>query len=107
MVVELVEDLDLEAVGDAHMGDVGLPALVGLFSGEADDRAAGALVGLVHDESTGSEHPPDRRQRRHHGVAGAQVVLDSRRARIEALFGEGLAQLDDVGVELGRGPVGT
>jgi hypothetical protein len=39
VVVDPVEDLGVGAVDKRPLGDVGLPALVGLFGGEADVAA--------------------------------------------------------------------
>jgi hypothetical protein len=47
------------AVGERHMGDVGLPALVGELGGEAVPGALGSLVGLGGDKAPGLEDPPD------------------------------------------------
>jgi hypothetical protein len=41
-----VEDLDVAAIGEGPVGDVGLPALVGLGGFEADVAALGSLVRL-------------------------------------------------------------
>ena len=46
MVIEDVEDLDVGAAGELPMGDVELPALVGLLGLEADVAAFGAFVRL-------------------------------------------------------------
>ncbi len=44
MVVEPAQDLGVGAVGEREMGEVGLPALVGLFGFEADVRDRGRFV---------------------------------------------------------------
>ena len=46
MVVEPVEDFDLGAVGQGPVGEVGLPAFVGLVGGEAVVGAFGAFAWL-------------------------------------------------------------
>jgi hypothetical protein len=63
VVVDPVEDLGVGAVDQRPVGDVGLPALVGLFGGEADVAALGPLVRLWGEESAGGEDPPDRGDR--------------------------------------------
>jgi hypothetical protein len=63
VVIDDVEDLDLGAAGQAHVGDVHLPALVGELGVEPDVGALGSFVGLGGDEAVGLEHPPDRRRR--------------------------------------------
>jgi hypothetical protein len=68
VVVEGVEDFYVGAVGQGPVGDVELPAFVGLFGLEPDVAAFGALVGLWSDKASGGEDPPDR------GHCGAGVV---------------------------------
>ena len=45
VVVEEVEDLDVGAVSEAPVGEVGLPGLVGLGGFEADVGATGVVSG--------------------------------------------------------------
>lgn len=47
-------------VGEAPVGDVGLPELVGLVGGEAFPGRAGPFVGLGRDESAFVQDAPDR-----------------------------------------------
>lgn len=42
--------IDVDAVGEAPVGEVGLPGLVGLLGLEADVGRAGLLAGFGHDE---------------------------------------------------------
>jgi hypothetical protein len=51
VVVQLVGDLDLAPRAQPHVGDVGLPALVGEVRHEADVGAFGSLVRLGGDEA--------------------------------------------------------
>jgi hypothetical protein len=51
VVVEPVEDLGVGAVGQSPVGEVGLPAFVGLFGGEANVGAFGALAWLGVDQA--------------------------------------------------------
>ena len=44
VVVEPVEDLHMGAVGEPPVGEVGLPALIGLLGGEPDIRRLGPLL---------------------------------------------------------------
>jgi hypothetical protein len=46
VIVEDVEDLDLAAVGEAPVGDIGLPAFVGLVGAERAPRGAGPFLRL-------------------------------------------------------------
>ena len=96
VVIEEVHDLDPGVIGDAPMGNVGLPAFVRQLGLESDPGAPRALVGLGHHEPPTAKHPPDRRDRRHLIVAKAQVVVDRLGPGIQALIGQGLAQLDDL-----------
>ena len=77
VVIEMVEDLDVGAVGEGPVGGVELPAFVGLVGFEADVGALGPLVRLGGDEPAAGEHPPDRRRRRRAGP--------SRRSRWNAI----------------------
>ena len=95
MVVDDVEDLEEGPVAQGHVGDVGLPALVGQLGREAPPRALGPLVGLGGDEAPGLEHPPDGRDRRHLSLALGQVVVNGHRPRVEAVVGQLLAQGHD------------
>ena len=52
MIVDDVEDLDVGAVGKLPMGDVELPAFVGLFGLEADVAAFRAFVRLGGDKAS-------------------------------------------------------
>jgi hypothetical protein len=65
MVVEDVQDLHLGAVGQPPMGDVGLPAFVGLIGAKHLPRRAGPFLRLRGDKAAAGQDPPDRRDRRH------------------------------------------
>ena len=84
VVVDEVDDLDLVVVGQVHMGDVALPALVGQIGHEAHIGRPGPLVGLGDHEATGAQHPPDGGDRGHHGVTLRQMEGDGRCPGIEA-----------------------
>jgi hypothetical protein len=64
VVVEPADDLDLAAIGEPPVGEVGLPALVGCRGLEPDPRAARALARLGDDETRRAEDPADGRGRR-------------------------------------------
>jgi hypothetical protein len=64
VVVEDVEDLHLGAVGELPVGDVGLPAFVGLVGGEPSPGRAGPFLWLRRHEPAANQDPPDRRHRR-------------------------------------------
>jgi hypothetical protein len=61
VVIEDVQDLDLAAVREGPVGDVGLPAFVGQVGFEPPPRGARSLVRLRGDEPALGENPPDRR----------------------------------------------
>lgn len=105
MVIDDVEDLDVAAIGEGPVRDVGLPPLVGLFGFEADIGALGALVGLGGDEAPLGEDPPDRADGGAVPVALVQVERDRRRPGFVALSVEGLADLDDLVLDRLRGAV--
>jgi hypothetical protein len=94
VVIDDVEHLEHRAVGDGHVGDVGLPTLVRQVCFEADVAALGSLVRLRDDEPACLEHPPDRRGR-WCVAALEQVVADRLGAGVQAGVGQLLAQLDD------------
>jgi hypothetical protein len=106
VVIEPVQDLHVQAVGQGPVGDVALPAFVGLLGGEADVAGLGALVRLRADEPAGAQDPPDRRHRGCASVPGAQVRGDGRSAGFVPVFVEVLADLDDLVLDITRGPGG-
>jgi hypothetical protein len=61
------------------MGDVELPAFVGLLGLEADIAAFRAFVRLGGNEASRGEDPPDRGHRRADTVAPLKVKRDRRR----------------------------
>jgi hypothetical protein len=73
VVVELVQDLDVAPRTQAPMGDVRLPALVGLVGLEADDGAPGPRVRLRGDEAPTVQDPPDGGDRWSVTVASFQL----------------------------------
>ena len=59
MVIEPVQDLHVQAVGQGPVGDVGLPAFVGLLGREAQVAGLGPLVRLRGDEPASGQDPPE------------------------------------------------
>jgi len=103
VVVEPVQDLGVGAVSQCPVGDVGLPALVGLVGGEADVAALGSLVRLGDDEPAGAV-----RIRQIVLTAGAALPDRSRCVRMVSArprdrAGRGLADPDDLVLDLTRG----
>src|SRR5205823_8644754 len=96
VVVDDVADLDVGAVGEGPMRDVGLPPLVGLVSLEADDRALGPLVGLGSDEAPLGEDAPDRADGGAVAVAALEVGSNGGRTGLVSGVAELLADLDDL-----------
>ena len=73
VVVEPAEDLDVGAVGEAPVGEVGLPGLVGLFGLEADVGRLRLLLRFGGDQLVRVDDPVDRRSReRRSGGGGAR-----------------------------------
>jgi len=95
VVVEPVQDLDLAPVGQAPVGEVGLPQLVGRGRLEPDPRAARALARLGHDEAGRVQDPPDGRGRRGRHALAPQVPGDRDGTGVETAPGELGAQRDD------------
>jgi hypothetical protein len=60
VVVEPVEDLHIAAVSQAPVGEVRLPAFVGLFGGEAVIGAAWSFAWLRGDQAVVAQDAPDR-----------------------------------------------
>ena len=107
MVVEPADDLDLAAIREPPVGDVGLPQLVGRRGLEAEPRAARALARLGHDQPGGVEDPPDRRARGRPSALPPEVPGDRHGAGIEPAGGELRAQGDDPLAERLRRPART
>ena len=104
VVVDDVEDLDVGVVGQLAVGDVGLPALVGLGGLESSPRGAGSFLGLCGDESAAAQDPPNSRHGRSFGDGriGVQMGGDGFGAGVEPLSVEGLAQPHDGVFDLDR-----
>jgi hypothetical protein len=96
VVVDDVEDLDVCAVGQRPVGDVGLPALVGLLGFEAEVGALRSLVRLGGDEASVGQDPPDRGHRRRLTGLLFEVERDGGRAGVVAVLVEVLADADDL-----------
>ena len=101
VVVEPVQDLHVGAVGQRPVGDVGLPAFVGLLGGEAEVAALRAFVRLRGDEPAGGQDPPDRRDRRGVPMPHLKVSRDRRRAGLVPVLVEVLADRDDLVLQHG------
>jgi hypothetical protein len=96
VVIDAVQDLDVGAVGEHPVGDVGLPALVRHLSFEPHERAPRTLVGLRGDQATSRQHPPDRRGSRCATVTPLEVDGDRVGAGIVTLLRQVLAELHDL-----------
>ena len=97
VIVEPVEDLDFGAVGQLPVGEVGLPALVGLGGLEAVVGAFGAFAWLWGDQAVVVQDAPDRGGGRHGQAGSVQVTLQGQRPGVEALVDEGFTQPHDGG----------
>lgn len=95
VVVDDIEDLGVGVAGQWPVGDVGLPAFVGLIGFEPSPGRPGTLLRLRGDKAAARQHPPDRRDRRGRLAAVAQVPADRLGARVQALFAEFLTKADD------------
>ncbi len=99
VVIDHVQDLGLHPSGQAPVGDIGLPPLVGHRGLEPDERAPGSFLRLRADEPAPRQDPPDRRDRRAAAVAPLEVDRDRVRAGIQALLRQLLAEPDDLLLE--------
>jgi len=88
VVIEPGQDLGVGAVGEPVVGEVGLPALVRLFGGEADVGGAGAFARLRGHQPGATEVATDGRRRHGDLVVLGQVTADGVRSGIQALLGE-------------------
>ena len=111
VVVEPGQDLGVcsrSAIGPGEpvVGEVGLPALVRLFGGEADVGGPRSLLRLRGHQPGGREATCDRGPRDGHPVVMLQVPADGLRARIQPSCGQLLPQFDDQVDGFGRGRIG-
>jgi len=95
VIVEPVEDLDVGAVAKAPVGEVGLPALVGLGGEEALVGGPGSFPGFGGDQPGGVQDPADGRGRRWSVAVLLEVPGQGHRAGVQAVGGQLEAQLDD------------
>jgi hypothetical protein len=95
MGVEEVQDLDVDTGGQAVVAEVGLPHLVGHLGFEPQVGRAGPLARFGGDLGMAVQDPPHRRRRHRDPVMLVQVPANRLRARVEALFGQPLAQPQD------------
>jgi len=84
VVVDHVEHLEDDAVSHLDMGDIGLPALVGEVSLEADPGALGAFLGVGRDEAPRGKHPLDGRHRRDVAPGRRHVEVDRLGSGVDA-----------------------
>ena len=84
VVVDPAEDFDVGAAGEAPVGEVGLPAFVGLFGGESDVGAFGPFVGCGCDEAGGVEVAADGGDRNVEVVVVLEVPGDGVGSGVEA-----------------------
>ena len=102
VVIDNVEHLDVSAVAQAPMGDVGLPPLVWLGRLEPHIGALGPLVGLRDDEASFAQDPPDGGDRGTVAVAALEMEGDGGGAGLVTGLGQVLADLDDLVFNPGR-----
>jgi len=100
VIVHEAEDLDVSAIGEGVVGEVGLPAFVGQLGGEPDVGGLGPLGRLRDHQASASQVAGHRRGRDPYPVAVLQVPHDGVRSRVQALALEIFAELDD---QLDRG----
>jgi phosphohistidine swiveling domain-containing protein len=100
VVVQPRQDLDIDAGAQPVVGEVGLPHLVGLLSGEPDIRRPGAFLRGWRDQALTAQRSIDRRSRHPQLMVMLEVPGDGVGAGIEALGGQLATELDD---QLDRG----
>ena len=77
------------------MGEVGLPAFVGLCGGEADVGGLGSFLRCGFDQAGAVEVAADRGGRDVELVVVLEVPSDGVGSSVESFAGKGVAQLDD------------
>jgi len=112
VVVEPGDDLHVCAgcavgVGEAVVGDVGLPGFVGLVSFEPDVGGLGPFGRVGDDRAVAPEDPVDRGPRHSGLVAMLEVPVDGVRAGVQARFVELLTQPQHELDRLRRGCAGA
>jgi hypothetical protein len=95
VIVEPGEDLDVDQVGEAVVGEVGLPHLVGLLGLEPDVGRAGPLARGWRDQPAALQGAVDRRSRHPELVMLLEVPADRVRPGVQTSGGEPTAELDD------------
>jgi hypothetical protein len=83
VVVEAVEDLDMAAISKPPVGEVGLPAFVGLFGGKTDVGGLGTLLGLRGDQPGRLQVAVDGGRRHRQPVVVLQVPGQGMGAMVE------------------------
>ena len=97
MVVENVQDLHLDPVGEPPVSDIGLPAFVGLLGAEPVPAGPGPFLRLTDHKPAPRQDPPDRGDRRHRGdAADLKVCSDGLGARVQTILGQLLTQPHDL-----------
>lgn len=92
VVVEPADDLHVGGVDQPVVGEVGLPALVGLVGLEPQVGGLGSFPGRGDYRSGAEEDPVDRGARQLDLMAMSEVPADGVRAGVEASLAELLAQ---------------
>lgn len=88
VVVDPAEDLGVGASGEPPVGEVGLPAFVGLVGGEADVGRFGSFLWAGFDEAGGVEVAADGGDGDLDAVVMLGVPGDGVRSGVEALGGQ-------------------
>ena len=84
VVVEPGEDLDVAAVAEPVVGEVGLPGFVGLLGAEPQVGGLGSFGRLGGDQSLAGQGSAHRGNRHGHTVMVGQVPGDGVRSGVEA-----------------------
>jgi hypothetical protein len=103
VVVDPAEDLDVAAVSEAVVGEVGLPALIGQVGLEADVGRLRALGRLDLGEAVSAQGAVDRRPRDAEVVVLSEMPGDRVGTGVEALSDQFVTELHDQLDDRGRG----
>ena len=95
VVVDPAQDFGVGVIGEPPVGEVGLPAFVGLFGGEPDVGGLGAPLRCWCHQACGAQVAMDGVDRHDQAVVMPKVPGDSARPVVEPFAGQRLPQFDD------------
>jgi hypothetical protein len=95
VIVDPAQNFGVVAVGEGPVGEVSLPAFVGLFGGKADVGRFRAFLRAGCDEPGRGEVAADAGRRNSHVVVVVEVPGDGVGSSVESFAGQCCAHLED------------